>query len=252
MTKRFQRLGIPAHAADPVYFLRSLANVPTSYSERFHSDILRRKIGDHSSAAVCFYIVEDLVQCAEHAQQVLSGVQELFLGDWRHHSETDDGVVDPEWWHAHLWWTQEYRACLGWGSALGEWEQLKVVSEYPEGRCPVDESGEAEKVYLCSVADSILEKDLAATVESLKWLAGGYERRFALLANLELAFVDRDDAMLQRAFDQYLAYFAKHDAKQNTIVRISYEGTFYFHRGRAAGIPLKLSEKCGDYIVQLD
>src|SRR5438105_2464742 len=45
------------------------------------------------------YLMGDHRKARDYAERTLSSAERYFFGDWRTKVKTDEGTIDPEWWH---------------------------------------------------------------------------------------------------------------------------------------------------------
>lgn len=253
--KLYQRLGLGLENVGLEHGLKVLATAkepPTSdyVAMRQKSEL----VFAHTLVATEYYLLEDRKSAAKYAAEVVPAVVEHFFGDWRRTSKADGGPHDPMFWKRSEAWMDHFASALGWGSALGDWEGLRKVAEYPDDDCPDDDcpdDGEPSRKALYRAFGSYLLGRPGP--QTLKHLEAASRKKSSALAAEALRRVEAKDT---KGFERAIADFLKHHRKtkfpldQLTDAQ-SRDATFLVHLAEREGLKFDVPEPYQDLLIRL-
>ena len=83
------------------------------------------------------YIAGERQKAQEAARLVVEAVLRYFYGDWRKRLPTPEGTVGQDEWNPFCLWYEELMRSLPWACALGDWDAVRRMSQYPpENKLP--------------------------------------------------------------------------------------------------------------------
>jgi hypothetical protein len=219
--------------------------VPVSSSKR-------SRASDFRFAALAAYMLDDFAQARSLGLQCVEAVREYLLGTWRAQEPTDDNTYDVLWWKRKIAWMDEFQTALMWGTALGAWEQLKVIAGYPDEECTFKEESRESLHYYLAICSQLKGSPKAEAKKYLALPLKGSDKRPRLLATAYSAILGKDAAATAKALNEYLKYYKQREfPRQYVTKKVARDGTVLYHLARREGIEPQVEAKYLDHIVRL-
>jgi hypothetical protein len=203
-----------------------------------------------SLVAVKYYLLEEKGAATKHAAEVIHAAEEYFFGDWRNTFKTDHGGPDPMFWRRGERWMDYFSYGLGWGAALGDWEGLRKLAEYPDDNVP-DEGEPSRKALYRAFASHLLGRPEPEVLAHLE--GAGRKKLTALAAEALRQVLAGDAAAFNKALDDLLK---KHRKAKFPLDQIpdaqSFDATFLVHLAEREGMKVELAgEAARDLVIRL-
>ena len=205
----------------------------------------------HCYAIEC-YVEGDANKFKESARLVVQAALDYFYGKWREDLPTPDGTIGQEAWKPFCLWYEEVMQSLPWACALGDWEAVRRIAEYPpENRLPEAAKAKGETAWGWALI-SFLRGDPRTRVEGFIAKAEADKaKRPKLLCSVLRALLENDAAEFGKALFAYLAYYRKSEFKLNVDKLLALDGTTLYQIGRKLGFNIELPGNVADHVIRL-
>jgi hypothetical protein len=210
-------------------------------------------LSSNTAIATRYYLLDNHEKATQYAERTLLSAEQYFLGDWRTKVKTDEGTIDPEWWHDVESWMLYFRGTLCWGSVLGEWDRLRKLASYPDERRGIDtiDVTPAFRLYLIEVARYLRGEKVQGVAKACAKLEGTNWRGIDCLAAALDAVIDRDE---RRAQSSVVEFFLKHHKRKKSkdiYDTVSLDGTTMVNIAKRAKLNVKVPPEHAHYYIEL-
>lgn len=220
----------------------------------------KMKVGNNLWSIVCerqnltlvHYMLGDVPQVVASAKEMLNETEVYFFGDWRQTATATDGSSGVEWWHQNALWMDPYIGSLAWASALDDWQSAKTIARYADERCEAPNPTDEMKWIYLMLRDLILDDRLGGAASCTERVLKGRSLNARSFLPVILALEGRQPSEFEKAMNEYLAYFRKHQFKRNSLGRLfSFEATVALGLWRRSGGNLEISAKFADFVLRI-
>lgn len=206
----------------------------------------------HVYAIEC-YVEGDAEKKKESAKLVVRAALDYFYGNWRKTLPTPDDTIGHDAWKPFCLWYDEAVNSLPWACALGDWEAVRRIAEYPpEDRFPEAAKAKGEMAWGWALI-TFLRGEPRKRVEA--FIAKAEEdkaKRPKLLCPVLRALIEKDACEFEKTLLAYLAYYRKSEFKLNIHKLLTLDGTTLYHLGRKQGLNIQLPENVVDHVINLN
>ncbi|MEY2427744.1 MAG: hypothetical protein QOJ40_629 [Verrucomicrobiota bacterium] len=201
--------------------------------------------------ALVAYFAEQPEVARQHGKQCLDETMEFLFGNWRETYITDEGHPDPKWWKTRFDWMEVFEGALLWGSVLGEWAVLQKAGAFPEpDSCTSDGYRPQERDLYVALGGFLHGAPRDELDALLQRASSGPSKSYKLIVESLRACVARDEPALQKSLNEFLKHYKKTDFPKNDFTqKVSFKGTFFFHRAQKEGLAITIRPEYSDHIV---
>ena len=202
-------------------------------------------------AVECFLVAGSKTK-KKDAETVVHAALEYFYGNWRKTLTTPDGKTGQAEWNSFCLWYEEVIRSLPWASALGDWESVRKIAEYPpENMLPEASKAKGETAWVWALVTFLRGHSKNQIEPFLKKAETDNAKRPKLLCPVLRALLDKDEVLFGKALLTYLAYYRKNEFKMDSEKVLALTGTTLYHLGRKQGFEVNLPENVADHIIRL-
>jgi hypothetical protein len=210
-------------------------------------------VGKAKWYAVECYLEGQAQMPKEAAQVVVHATLEYFYGEWRKRLLTPDGTVGHEEWKPHCLWYDEVMGSLPWACALGDWEAVRRIAEYPPAnRYPEAAKAGGETAWAWALVAFLRDTSLGQLEQFLTKAETHKAKRPKMLCPVLRALLDNDAVMFKTTLLAYLAYYRRSEFKREVEKLLSLDGTTLYHLGRKQGLRVQLPEDLNNHVIQFE
>jgi len=251
----YQQFGMSLEGVEPSNQLKSIGLCEAQIAKKgpdlwlnLHSIPLYRAV-----AAVRFYLIGDYASARKFGLASLEPATEYFTGNWRNVVKTDLGTIDVGWWHSRERWVQLFGGVLLWGTTLGEWDALRLIAKYPDGRRSVDldDATPALRQLYIELSHLLRDEAVRGIGARVGELAGSDFRATAVLAQCLDAINDHDEAGANQLLDEFFRRRHRRKGSKNVMDSISPDGTTVVNLARRRGLKVVLKPDLELYCLSL-
>jgi hypothetical protein len=224
------------------YVARLPASYPDPTSPKF-KDASNPYRTDHDCAATCAVLVGDSRVAISSAKECVRVSLDYFHGQWRQGAPLQ---LNKPRWMPYDWYSVAPTA-LFWASALGDWEAVRSLCQFP--RVPPKWEW-PEHAYLSLLGFFMRGETLEQHAPTIDYIRSKRKLQPKLLLECLFALASRNAAQFQAAWQTYLDYFLKHERNQHRLDLLqSRNASFYAAAADHFGILLNQPAKYKDYVV---
>lgn len=203
--------------------------------------------------ALCYYLLEDILNARSYAREVVEDVLEFLYGDWRKTAKTDLKIADPGWWQKHSSWMMPFQVGILWASALGDWKSLRRMAEFPQ--LDVDVSPgytKADRDYYLAIACYLRDGENAEIAPLAARIQGETKLKPQLLLRVLQGIRRQKESAFNEALSAYLRYFRKSEFRKRMLTSLfAIDGTFLINLARYKGLRVAYPLEYEDYVINL-
>ena len=206
--------------------------------------------------ATCRYAIESYIngnphETKEAGKLVVQAVLDYFYGDWRERLPAPDGTMGHEGWKPFCLWYEEVMRSLPWACALGDWEAVRRIAEYPpENKFPEAARAAGETAWAWALVAFLRGKPRKEVERFLVKAETHKAKRPKLLAPVLRALLNDDAAEFNETLLTYLAYYRKSEFKRELEKLLTLDGTTLFHLGRKHGFNVQMPDDVADHVIR--
>jgi hypothetical protein len=201
--------------------------------------------------AVECYVEGEAQKSKDAAKLVIYAVLEFFYGNWRKTQPTPDGKVGQEEWKPFCLWFEEVMESLPWACALGDWESVRKIAEYPpENRWPEANKARGESAWTWALVTYLRGQPRKQVEHFLVRAETHKAKRPKLLCPVLRALLDNDAGQFEKTLLAYMTYYLKSEFKRDVDKILALDGTTLYHLGRKQGFNVQLPENMADHIIR--
>lgn len=208
-----------------------------------------------SVAAAAFYLMGDHESARAFGRRVVPAASNYLLGDWLTKKPTDLGHIDPDWWYDKVSWVNAFQAALCWGSALGDWNNLRRLSAYPNERRHKEknnpDSKPALRQLLLDVSSHLRGDKVHHSARRVGAMPGAKWRGVGTLAACLDSIVDRNAKAAEASINEYLKLRHKRKRSNDITDTISMDATYMINIARHDGLHVDIDPKYQMYVITI-
>ena len=255
--KLYQGLGLPGGIVEPGFYLKGLQSIEAVRGQDDNRYAYKRSVAmEYHALATAYYLHRDLVEARRWAAEVAPAMEEYFFGDWRRTTPRAGGLRDVAWWKEQALWVDEFAAGVCWGMCAGQWERVRRLAEYPDGRCARDASAPATSD---ATARSALYVAIAAFLQGRSEqmtasLRHGVvnSKRYAPLAECLSGVHSRDAQRVSEGLAQALRGHRTRAKRPKRLDMVcDMDSTILCHLARREGVGPAVPHDLADYLISL-
>jgi len=202
--------------------------------------------------AIECYVEGDLQKSKDAAKLVVNAALEYCYGQWQKRLPTPDGKVGHEAWKHEFAWYPEAIEPLPWACALGDWEAVRKIAEYPpEDRFPEASRAGGETAWAWALVMFLRGRPRKEVEQFLARAEGHKAKRPKLLGPVLKALLDTNQREFNGALSAYLVYYRKREFKLELNKLLAFDATVLWHLGLKAGFQIELTDSASDHIIRL-
>lgn len=251
----YEKFGVPAAGIDPAPQQEMVRMAEETLLEQ-RDDLdtwVNVVVSGNISVAIRHYLCDDHAQARHWAERAVASAEQYFFGDWRTRVRTDEGRVDPEWWHGRESWLHDFRGALCWATVLGRWDDVRRLATYPDDR-RAEEDLDAKPALRRLVIDTARylrgEKVRGAAEACAKLDGADWRGTDALAAALD-AIIAKHEARAQASLGEFFLRRHKRKNSKDVTDTISLDGTTMLNLARREGLSIELPAKVQHYYIRL-
>jgi hypothetical protein len=203
--------------------------------------------------ATRYYLLGDHRRARQFAERVLTSAGQYFFGDWRTKVETDEGKIDPEWWHDKDSWLTDFRGALCWGTVLERWQDVGELCVYPDERRGIEtlDATPALRRLVIDIARWVRGEKVMGVSKACAKLDGFTWRGVDSLALVLDAVIERDERKAQDSIDEFFLKHHKRKKSKDITDTVSLDGTTILNIARRAKLNVTVAAEHAHYYIQL-
>jgi hypothetical protein len=251
----YERFGISEAGIDPARQERLAQQAEEGVRENpddlcHHLSVL---VSMNIGVATRYYLLEKHPPAEYWAGRALLSAVNYFLGDWRAKVTTDEGTIDPSWWHGREGWLHDFRGALCWGTVLGRWDDVRRLAAYPDERREVEtlDATPALRRLVIDTARHLRGEQVRGVAAACAKLDGPTWRGTDALAAALDAVVEMDEARARSALGDFFLRHHKRKKSKDVTDTVSLDGTTMLNVARRAGLNVSLDPKLQPYYIRL-
>jgi hypothetical protein len=251
----YKRFGISDRGIDPAIqeeIARDAEQSVAAGSDDFWLD-LGSLVSMNIGIATRYYLLDNHQKTRQYAERTLESAEQCFFGDWRNKVTTDEGNINPEWWHGRESWLTAFRGAACWGTVLGRWDQVRKLSAYPDERRKVEtlDATPALRRLVIDTARYLRGEKVQGVAKACAKLEGANWRGIDSLAAALDAVIDKDERRAQSSLNEFFLKHHKRKKSKDVTDTVSLDGTSMVNIAKRARLNIKMAPEHEHYYVQL-
>lgn len=182
---------------------------------------------------------------------VVEAVLRYFYGDWRKRLPTPEGTVGQDEWNPFCLWYEELMRSLPWACALGDWDAVRRMSQYPpENKLPEAAKARGETAWGWALVALLRGRERDLIEHFLVRAESDKAKRPKLLCPVLRALLGSHADVFGKALSTYLAYYRRSEFERDLDKLLALDGTTLYHLGRRRGFNVQLPGDVADHVIR--